>query len=68
MDIHFMNYPHGMNFWDFEREIWILLHALDINLTYANNCLGQNSKNVLILSLRINISPDAMDTTDGSLI
>ena len=57
MDIHFINYPHGVNFTDFVRVIRILLHALDTILTYANiSCFGLESKDVFIL--RINLSPD----------
>ena len=48
MDIHFINYCHGVNFRDFVRVIKILLHALDTVLTYANSCLGLDSKNVFI--------------------
>ena len=34
---------------------WMLQHALDNISTYANSCLGQNSKNFLIFV--INFSP-----------
>ena len=56
MNIHFINYPYGVNSRDFVRVIRILLNALDTILTYANSCLGLKSKNVFIL--RINLSPD----------
>ena len=59
MDIHFINYPHGLNSRDFLKVTWILLHALDTILTYANSCLGLKCKNVVIL--RINLSPDGQN-------
>ena len=45
MDIHFINYPHGVDSRDFVRVMRILLHALDSILTYANNCVGLKSAN-----------------------
>ena len=45
MDIHFINYPHGVDSRDLVRVMRILLHALDSILTYANSCVGLKSAN-----------------------
>ena len=52
MDIHFINFPRGVNSRDSVRVIWILMHALDAILTYAFGVLGLKSKNVLILRIK----------------
>ena len=67
MDIHFINYPHGVNLRDFVRVTWMSQHTLDTISTYANCFFGQKSEKCAHIETTLHTRwTQLMDTTDGN--